>query len=80
MYVNINCAACNRCPRTVRRNGYLCGTPEVCGVLQEDLWTVHTVEAVRKEGRKGYRGYSKTRTRTVLGSYSRALPRSIGPP
>ena len=27
-----------------------------------------------------YRGYSKLRTRTVLGSYSRAMPRSIGPP
>ena len=28
----------------------------------------------------GYRGYSKSRTRTVLESYSRAMPRSIGPP
>ena len=26
-----------------------------------------------------YKGYSKLRTRTVLGSYSRAGPRSIGP-
>ena len=27
-----------------------------------------------------YRGYSKLRARTALGSYSRAMPRSIGPP
>ena len=27
-----------------------------------------------------YRGYSKLRTHTALGSYSRAMPRSIGPP
>jgi hypothetical protein len=27
-----------------------------------------------------YRGYSKLRTRTALGSYGRAMPRSIGPP
>ena len=27
-----------------------------------------------------YRGHSKLRTHTVLGSYSRAMPRSIGPP
>ena len=27
-----------------------------------------------------YMGYSKLRTRAVLGSYSRAMPRSIGPP
>ena len=27
-----------------------------------------------------YRGYSKLRTRTVVGSYGRASPRSTGPP
>ena len=27
----------------------------------------------------GYRGYSKLRTRTALGSYGRSMPRSIGP-
>ena len=27
-----------------------------------------------------YRGYSKLRTRTVLGSYGRAMPRGIGAP
>jgi hypothetical protein len=27
-----------------------------------------------------YRGYSKLRTRIVLGSYGRVSPRSIGPP
>ena len=27
-----------------------------------------------------YRGYSKSRTRTALGSYGRAMPRSIGLP
>jgi hypothetical protein len=26
-----------------------------------------------------YKGYSKLRTRTVLGSYGRTIPRSIGP-
>ena len=32
-------------------------------------------------GEKGhYRGYSKLRTRTAVGSYSRASPRSIGLP
>ena len=30
--------------------------------------------------RFAYRGYSKLRTRTALGPYSRAMPRSIGPP
>ena len=34
--------------------------------------------AVRPEA--SYRGNSKLRTRTVLGSYSRAMPRGIGPP
>ena len=29
---------------------------------------------------EGYRGYSKLRTRTAIGSYSRDSPRSIGPP
>ena len=29
---------------------------------------------------QGYRGYSKLRTRTALGSYSRPVSRSIGPP
>jgi len=27
----------------------------------------------------GYRGYSKLRTHTALGRYSRPMPRSIGP-
>ena len=27
-----------------------------------------------------YRGYSKLRTRTALGSYGRAMPRGIGSP
>jgi hypothetical protein len=27
-----------------------------------------------------YRGYSKLRTRTDVGAYGRAMPRSIGPP
>jgi hypothetical protein len=31
-------------------------------------------------GMRGYRGYSKLRTRTALGPYGRASPRSIGPP
>ena len=29
---------------------------------------------------EGYRGYSKLRTHTALGSYGRAIPTSIGPP
>ena len=29
---------------------------------------------------QGYRGYSKVMTHTALGSYSRPIPRSIGPP
>ena len=33
-----------------------------------------------KEGISVYRGYSKLRTRTAVGSYRRASPRSVGPP
>ena len=32
------------------------------------------------EAARAYRAYSKSRTHTAVGSYGRAVPRSIGPP
>ena len=31
-------------------------------------------------GERTYRGYSRVRTRTTVGSYGRTMPKSIGPP
>jgi len=36
--------------------------------------------AAQANCRHGYRGYSKPRTRTALGPYGRAVPRSLGLP
>ena len=45
----------------------------------EEVQAVLRVEAVFFCKRR-YRGYSKVRTRTTLGSYSRPMPSSIGSP
>ena len=41
-------------------------------------WSGGGVRAVSHE--RGYRGYSKFKTHTALGSCSKPMPRSVGPP
>ena len=56
------------------------GVGEADGVLEMIVDGPERVRLERGVGQHLYRGYSKLRTRTALGSHRRPMSRSIGPP